>query len=140
VKSLVRHTAVRVPVVLIAAVAWLALSNHWALAGIERTSKTPMHCHGGADTNHAPAKDDKQGGVECCKVLRATLLTSAKSVAPLDEFLFAPYKYFVAIVVLPDTSHEIGAFEWDTGPPGGGSFAESVLQRSLLAHAPPFVA
>jgi hypothetical protein len=140
VKSLVRHIAVRVPVVLIAAVAWLALSNHCALAGMERASKTPMHCHGGADTNHAPAKDDKQGGVECCKVLRATLLTSAKSVAALDEFLFAPYKYFVAIVVLPDTSHEIGASEWDTGPPGGGSFAESVLQRSILAHAPPFVA
>jgi hypothetical protein len=24
------------------------------------------------------------------------------------------------------------------GPPGGKTFAESVLQRSLLAHAPPF--
>ncbi|MGH8094020.1 MAG: hypothetical protein ACREIF_11195 [Chthoniobacterales bacterium] len=28
----------------------------------------------------------------------------------------------------------------DTGPPGGRTFAESVLQRSLLAHAPPFLA
>ena len=25
----------------------------------------------------------------------------------------------------------------DTGPPGALSFSESVLQRSLLAHAPP---
>ena len=100
----------------------------------------PMHCHGAATTNHLPSKQNDQNGVECCKVLRATLLTSAKSIVSLDQFLFAPYKYFVAIVVLPDTSHEIGAFEWDTGPPGGGSFAESVLQRSILAHAPPFVA
>jgi hypothetical protein len=27
-----------------------------------------------------------------------------------------------------------------TGPPVGSSFAEAVLQRSLLAHAPPFLA
>ena len=27
-----------------------------------------------------------------------------------------------------------------TGPPGLRSFAEAVLQRSLLSHAPPFVA
>jgi hypothetical protein len=26
----------------------------------------------------------------------------------------------------------------DTGPPKAVSFSESVLQRSLLAHAPPF--
>jgi hypothetical protein len=26
----------------------------------------------------------------------------------------------------------------DTGPPGAFSFAELILQRSLLAHAPPF--
>ena len=28
----------------------------------------------------------------------------------------------------------------DTGPPGAHSFAELILQRSLLAHAPPFLA
>jgi hypothetical protein len=27
----------------------------------------------------------------------------------------------------------------DTGPPGATSFAELVLQRSILAHAPPIV-
>jgi len=140
VKTLLRHAAVRVPVVLIAAVAWLALSNHCALAGIERASKMPMHCHGAATTNHPPSKQDDHNGVECCKVLRATLLTSAKNIVSPDDFSFAACKYFVAIVVLPATVHEIGAFEWDTGPPGGGSFAESVLQRSILAHAPPFVA
>ena len=28
----------------------------------------------------------------------------------------------------------------DTGPPGAFSFAELILQQSLLAHAPPFLA
>jgi hypothetical protein len=28
----------------------------------------------------------------------------------------------------------------DTGPPGARSFAELILQRSLLAHAPPILA
>jgi hypothetical protein len=27
----------------------------------------------------------------------------------------------------------------DTGPPSAFSFAELILQRSLLTHAPPFV-
>jgi hypothetical protein len=126
--------------VLIAAVAWLALSNHCALAGIERASKMPMHCHGAATTNHLPSNQDNHDGVECCKVLRATLLTSAKSVVALDEFLFAPHKYFVCIVVVPDAAEQSGIFEWDTGPPGALSFSEVVLQRSLFAHAPPSLA
>lgn len=138
-KNLIRHASLRVPVVLIAGVAWLALSNHCALAAIIHTSNTPMHCHGAA-TNHPPSKDDKQGRVECCKVLRATLLTTAKNVASLDEFLFSPYKYFVGIVVTPDAVEQAGIFEWDTGPPGTNSFAESVLHRSVLAHAPPSLA
>lgn len=139
-KNLVRHAAVRVPIVLIAAVAWLALSNHCALAGIERASKMPMHCHGAATTNHVPSKQDNHDGVECCKRLRATLLTPAKSVASGDEFLFAPHKYVVGIVSVPDAVEQAGVFEWDTGPPGARSFSETVLQRSVLAHAPPSLA
>ena len=132
--------ALRLPVVVIAAAAWFALSNHCALAGIEHASKMPMHCHGAATTDHAPSKQDDRGGVECCKSLRATLLTSAKSVASLDEFLFAPYKYFVGVVEMPNAVEQAGFFEWDTGPPPALSFSESVLQRSILAHAPPSLA
>ena len=141
VMNLFRNRLVRLPIVAIGAAAWLAISNHCLLAAVEGAARMPMpRCHGTSPANQSPANHDQKGSVVCCKVLRATLLTSAKNLVSLDQFLFAPYKYFVAIVVLPDTSHEIGAFEWDTGPPGGGSFAESVLQRSILAHAPPFVA
>jgi hypothetical protein len=128
------------PIVVIAAVAWFALSNHCALAAIDTSAKVPMSCHGSSTPNHVPSKQDNHDGVECCKVLRATLLTSAKSVVALDEFFFAPHKYFVGIVVVPDAAEQSGIFEWDTGPPGARSFSEVVLQRSLLAHAPPSLA
>jgi hypothetical protein len=127
----------RTAVVMIAAVGWLALSNHCALAGIEHVAaKAHMSCHGSADSDHSPAKD-KQSGTECCKVVRATLLTPEKNIASVGQLLFTAYKYVVAIVVLPDAGEQNGTFEWDTGPPGSVSFSESVLQRSLLAHAPP---
>jgi hypothetical protein len=128
------------PVVLIAAVAWLGLSNHCALAAIEHgAAKAPMSCHDSPANNHAPAKE-KRDGVECCKVVRATLLSPAKSVGSPYELLFAPYKYPAAIFILPKAIKQNSVFEWDTGPPGADSFAESVLQRSILAHAPPFIA
>ena len=84
------------PVVLIAAVGWLALSNHCALAAIEHgTAKAVMSCHGLPTKNHAPAKEDRDGA-ECCKVVRATLLTPAKSAVSLYQLLFEPHKYLVA--------------------------------------------
>ena len=126
---------------MIAAVSWFGLSNHCALAGFERIAlKAPMHCHGApAPTSpNAPGDKDKGGGVECCKIVRATLSTPAKTLGFADEMAFEPYKYLRVVLVLPELGEQNGTFEWDTGPPGADSFAESVLQRSLLAHAPPF--
>ena len=130
----------RVPVVLIASVVWLALSNHCALAAAgPRLTKVPMSCHGSPASNQPPANDEGSG-VECCKVVRATLLTPAKDVASLDDLFVAPYKYFVALLVLPDAGERSSVLGWDTGPPRALSFSEVVLQRSILAHAPPLVA
>jgi hypothetical protein len=86
----------------------------------------------------APAKDGEQENVECCKVLRATLLTFSKSVSSLDLAGFVPFLQIAselpARLQLPARS----PLELDTGPPSADSFAELVLQRSVLAHAPPF--
>ena len=98
-----------------------------------------MSCHGLPTSQHPPA-NDKRGDVECCKTVRATLLTPAKSVVSLDDFLFTPYKYFVALVIWPNPDEQARFFEWDTGPPAALSFSESVLQRSILSHAPPLLA
>jgi hypothetical protein len=138
-KTLVRHTAFRVSVVVIAALGWLALSNHCAIGAVEaHAAKTCMTCHGSSTSNHAPSKNNE--GVECCKVVRATLLTPPKSLVSFNQLLFAAFKYLVGIIVLPHADEQNGVIEWDTGPPGALSFSETVLQRSILAHAPPFLA
>lgn len=139
--NLFRSRLVRLPIVAIGSLAWLTISNHCLIATMEGAARMPMpRCHGASPANPSPANHDQKGSVVCCKVLRATLLTSAKSVVALDEFLFAPHKYFVCIVVVPEAAEQSDIFEWDTGPPGANSFAESVLQRSVLAHAPPSLA
>ena len=70
--NLLHNRMVRFPIVTIGAAAWLAVSNHCALAAVEGAPKMPMSsCHGSVPTNHSPAKHDPNGGVECCKILRA---------------------------------------------------------------------
>jgi hypothetical protein len=97
-------------------------------------------CHAGIPSNHSPAKHSPDGDVQCCKVLRATLLTPSSNAAASDDLSFGTYDYFVVLPSLADESRLSRIFEWDTGPPGAGSFAETVLQRSILAHAPPSLA
>ncbi len=138
--DLFRHRLLRLPVVLIGILAWLAISNHCALAALPGTAKAPMaSCHS-SPLNHSPARPDRERGMECCKVLRATLLKfSDKSVA-FDALAFLSHNYVVGILPVTDEAHLTRIIEWDTGPPGLGSFVESVLQRSILAHAPPSLA
>jgi hypothetical protein len=136
--NLLRNHLVRSPIVIVAGAAWLAVSNHCAIAAMEDGAKVPMaHCHGAASSPHAPAKQDHRTGVECCKVLRATLLTPVTSLAAYDALTFAILDYIVGVLPVISGAHVALIFEWDTGPPGLHSFAESVLQRSILAHAPP---
>lgn len=138
VTNLLRCRAVRFPAVALAVLGWLAITNHCALAAMEGPAKMPMPaCHGSAGDHKSPAKNDHNGEVECCKVLRATLLTLSKKAAAFDHFQFVLQKYVTALLPLPAKGQLQSPLELDTGPPVAGSFAESVLQRSLLAHAPP---
>ncbi len=139
--NLFRNRIGRFLIVVIAALGWLTVSNHCALAGLEGSAKMPMPaCHGSVEDQKAPAKHDHDGGVECCKVLRATLLTLSKNAAAFDHFQFVLQTYVTALLPLPAERQLQSPLELDTGPPFVGSFAESVLQRSILAHAPPSLA
>lgn len=139
--KLLRRGVVRLPIVAIGAVAWLTLSNHCALAGFEGATKTGVpSCHAGMPSNQSPAKRSPEGDVQCCKVLRATLLTPSSNAVASDDLSFSTRDYFVVLPSLVDESWLSRIFEWDTGPPGAHSFAETVLQRSILAHAPPSLA
>jgi hypothetical protein len=42
------------------------------------------------------------------------------------------------VLALPSADRRLGSFVFDDRPARAASFAESVLQRSLLGHAPPF--
>lgn len=129
---------VRLPLVAVSFMAWLSVSNHCAIAAVQSTAKMPMaSCHGMSPAEHVPAKHKDTSTVECCKVLRATLSTSGANLVAYDALAFAAHDYVVGIIPHVVDAQTRRVIEWDTGPPGLGSFAESVLQRSILAHAPP---
>jgi hypothetical protein len=135
--NLFQHRLVRLPIVAIGAAAWLLISNHCALEAIQASVEVPMpSCHAASPAHQAPAQDDQECAVECCKVLRATLLTISKNLAAADTLAFVAHTYVALPVPRTVESEPISIFEWDTGPPGAG-FAELVLQQSILAHAPP---
>jgi hypothetical protein len=117
---------------------WIAVSNHCAFAAVategdQAQTECPFHSK--------PAKQKgKSSQVQCCKVLRAVVLAKTKNWARNDA-KFADANFPVqenAFIVCP--SRSVVPLFLDTGPPGAFSFAELILQQSLLAHAPPFVA
>ena len=130
--NLFRARSFRLVVVVIAGAAWLAISNHCVLAAVGG-GNMPMSCHGDSPAKHGP-----KSSVECCKILRATLLVCVSNlIAPP---LRSTHDFPLVILSATELLRPVKLIEWDTGPPGAGSFAELVLQRSVLAHAPPFVA
>src|SRR5260370_10284025 len=76
------------------------------------------------------------GDLQCCKNLQATTSTVAKMVAK-PVWLGALQPFFPRIIDVAEIQPRQISPIFDTGPPGENSFVQSVLQRSLLAHAPP---
>jgi hypothetical protein len=68
-------------------------------------------------------------------------LVAGKKLVDYDAGLWALHPYFVAPLILRNEPKvTLLGRELDTGPPFAKTFAESILQRSILAHAPPFLA
>lgn len=66
------------------------------------------------------------------------MVAAAKNPVAFDTFSFAAHLYFTTAVFAVEQSRvELRPLELDIGPPFAASFVESVLQRSILAHAPP---
>jgi hypothetical protein len=132
--------AIRISVVLMTIVAWFSISNHCAVGEMVAAKTQPqmaqMHCH---DSQPLPSKKSGDEEMPCCKVLRATLASQGKILQVASKDFLAIQSSIVAQIIFADEpqSH-YAANELDTGPPFAGSFAESVLQRSILSHAPPF--
>lgn len=69
-------------------------------------------------------------------MLRATLPVG-NGVPAYNSLAFALQPTFAGLVEFFKQFRAVEWFELGTGPPFACSFAESVLQRSILAHAPP---
>ncbi len=134
-----RDKLIPVSIVVVTGLAWISISNHCALGAlIAKTDSAvaPMHCHG---NQPAPSKKSNDDEMPCCKMLRATITSEAKIVEAASQN-FVPIQNWILSEVISAPATQLSPLELDTGPPFAGSFAESVLQRSILAHAPPSLA
>lgn len=119
-------------------VSWLVATNHCALGMMKPTvAAGAVHakCHGCP----APAKQAPMDGArECCQTIQGAL--AAEKMGEKFENPQVALELYALLQVLaaPSFDPAIGSFVFDHGPPRAASFAESVLQRSLLSHAPPF--
>ena len=127
----------RCAIVAIAICSWIAVSNHCAFAAVateinKAQTECPFHSN--------PAKQKEQSSqVQCCKVLRAVVFAKTKDWARNDGKFFDANFSAQADEFLAYSSRVVAPLLLETGPPGAFSFAELILQQSLLAHAPPSV-
>lgn len=129
----------RLVTVLVMSLSWFALSNHCELAAAVGLlqEQSDSCCKKDKSAETAPVKNDQRNGSECCKAAHPAVLTSAGTKPVSSDLSCAPHSFVVAPVVFPDGPRSASIIELDTGPPFARSFAEAVLQQSLLAHAPP---
>ncbi|PYL62282.1 MAG: hypothetical protein DMF31_00330 [Verrucomicrobia bacterium] len=121
--------------VAIAICSWIAISNHCAFAAVAtKTDSAQAAC----PFHSKPANQKHQSAqVQCCKTLRAIVhaqtKTWARDDAKFSDVLLCVQERAIVGSLLPRTAPLL----LDTGPPSARSFAELILQRSILAHAPP---
>jgi len=123
----------------IAICAWFALSNHCLLTAVpqplvlQKSEGCPMH------EQKQPKKPSNSTNLLCCKTLAATrvlvITHAAKNCFAVGQVEFCDNRS----LIFPGV-HSRARVVLDTGPPGAPTFAEMVLQRSILAHAPPLLA
>ena len=122
-------------IIAVAICSWFAISNHCVFAALATNDTASRQC----PFHSKPAKQEKPStGAQCCKILRAVASVPAKSWARDDTKLSDAdaYRGEHALAIVHSQTTLVPLF-LDTGPPDVHSFAELILQRSLLAHAPP---
>jgi hypothetical protein len=120
--------------VLITITAWVLLSNHCALGVLVPPMETAVEASG-CPMHSAPEHKKKPAAkIPCCKEVRAIVAKCVTASPVLEPMVLSDY---AARVFAPPTRGILEVESLDTGPPGCFSFAESVLQESMLSHAPP---
>jgi hypothetical protein len=123
-------------IIVVAICSWFAISNHCAFAALA-TKKDSVEA--GCPFHSKPAKQEQPStGAQCCKILRAVTPVATKSWTRDDaKFSEADHYYDERALITAYLQTTLAPVFLDTGPPDAHSFAELILQRSLLAHAPP---
>ena len=132
-------TIIRCVGVAIAICSWIAVSNHCAFAAAVTESENAQSA---CPFHSKPAKQKEQSShLQCCKILRAVTVAKSKAWTRDDaKFRDAAFP-FQLDSWLASLIQAVATLSLDTGPPlRAFSFAELILQRSLLAHAPPLLA
>ena len=115
---------------------WLAISNHCAFAAAT-LKKTEAAAQSECPFHHSKPAKPKPQPVQCCKILRAVTPSAVKTWTR-DDAKTSDIDLSAEILFQTPIGQTVTPLLLDTGPPGAQSFAELILQESLLAHAPPF--
>jgi hypothetical protein len=130
-------SSARGAIVVVAICSWFAISNHCAFAALATKTNAAST---GCPFHSKPAKQEKQStGAQCCKILRAIVPVVTKNWNP-DHANFSGVEFCAEERAGVEQLRTALVPVLDTGPPDAHSFAELILQRSLLAHAPPSLA
>ena len=129
---------IRTTCILMALLGWVALSQRcalWQLLAARQTGQVQKICchHDSPEPGKAPA--DAPRSAECCKALKVLVPDGTKAPAtPVADSPPLPAEWLsVVLQPISESSAVTG-----TGPPADvPAFAEFVLNRSLLSHAPP---
>ena len=131
----------RITCVLVALLGWVTFSQRcaiWQLSQAKKAAQLQMDCCHKESPKPEKKPTDAPRIAECCKALHVLVPDGAKTPAtPLADSLPFPAELLLAVLppVVEDTA------QTDTGPPPDvPAFAEIVLNRSLLSHAPPTLA
>lgn len=130
--------------VLLLLAAWLTLSNHCALAALGQgtasdKSAALRKCCAGKVPAGEETPPAAPGGM-CCKSLRVLPTDTPVKLVQAQENVLLFELIWTALCEAPAVRLVVGEVARATGPPRAESFAEMVLQRSLLSHAPPLAA
>ena len=136
VKALRASLFSRLLVVAVMLLSWLVITNHCALGLMQGAGTEHAHCHAAKSDDGKNAPGD--GMRECCRAIKASLASQKECQFAGSQF--QPRVYAVVELICAPVEKPVAGFSLDHGPPRAVSFAEIVLQRSLLSHAPPFLA
>jgi hypothetical protein len=136
VKALRASTFNRLFIVAIMLLSWLVITNHCALGLMTRGGPAHAHCHAAKSDHGGNSPGDRMQ--ECCRAIKASLAGQMEFKAHVTQ-----WELLTCVIIqwVPSPMIKPGqAIFLDHGPPRAVSFAEIVLQRSLLSHAPPTLA